>query len=306
MSKDVQYLDLFLEMLSAEKGSSKNTLMAYQKDLKNFFEKTGHKAEAINYEDLQTYLVSLTDQGFQQSTLSRKKSCLRQYFLFLQKEGIRTDNPAKLLKVSKIQRPLPKVLSAEDMMHFLDFLSKQTTMEGIRLYAMVELLYGTGLRVSELVTLPLKSITNDLEGEKLNTALIIKGKGGKERLLPLNDITLKALKAYLPYRSLYLKKSPLKGEIYFFPSSSKDGHVTRQRFAQLLKEYATLAGLRGADLSPHTIRHAFATHLLQNGANLMVIQKLLGHQDISTTQIYTHVQPEHLKDLVETYHPLAS
>lgn len=298
-------VDAFLEMLVAERGVSRNTIEAYRQDLEHFdaFLKESHPpksslAEATSHH-INAYLTNLSRQGRQATTLSRRLSALRQFYQFLVSEGRVTNDPTATIDTPHHKRSLPKILSEEEIIRLLEIARSQTDAEGCRLYAMLETLYASGLRVSELVSLPFTSV----HPNKLY--LIIKGKGGKERLVPLSEHAISALKPYLALRTFFLKKAGSTGEKWLFPSHSKEGYLTRQRFGQLLKELAVKANLDVDKVSPHIIRHAFATHLLSHGADLLAIQKLLGHADLSTTQIYTHVVTDHLKHLVNHHHPLA-
>lgn len=298
-------VDAFLEMLVATRGAAQNTVAAYHQDLGQFSsfleEKMGHASSllCVTADHINQYLMELSQQGREAATLSRHLSALRQFYHFLVSEGWATHNPTLTVDTPRSRRPLPKILSEEEIIRLLETARGQTNPEGRRLYALLEVLYASGLRVSELVSLPLTSAHPD------KSFLLVKGKGGKERLAPLSEPARDALKAYLPVRSAFLKKADPPSEKWLFPSSGKEGHLTRQRFGQLLKELALVANLDATKVSPHVIRHAFATHLLRRGADLLSIQKLLGHADLSTTQIYTHVATDHLKVLVNNHHPLA-
>lgn len=294
------HLDRFLEMMAAERGAARSTLSAYEADLKDFFSfiKT-HDPALITLKNIQDYLV--LQKNLSVSTVARRISCLRQFYKFLMSEGYITENPTSLLEAPRHQRKLPIVLSEEDVNRLLDGAKAWGGAEGQRLSALLEILYATGFRVSELVSLPLTTAIGVLKSEK--PLLIVRGKGNKDRVVPLTPAALEKLKNYLGSRKSFLPKG--KESPWLFPSSSRIGHLTRQRFGQLLKELALKVDLNPALLSPHTVRHAFATHLLRHGANLLVVQKLLGHSDISTTQIYTHVAQDDLTEMVEAYHPLA-
>lgn len=298
-------VDAFLEMLVATRGAAKNTIEAYRQDLGCFsvFLKEASPLQSslleVTPQQVNAYLVSLSRQGREATTLSRHLSALRQFYQFLVSEGWTASNPTAIIDRPRHQRPLPKILSEEDIVHLLDVARDLTDPEGVRLYAMLETLYASGLRVSELVMLPFTAFHPN------KPYLLIKGKGGKERIVPLGEPAISALKTYLAIRPSFLQRAGSLGEKWLFPSSSKEGHLTRQRLGQLLKELALRANLDADKISPHVIRHAFATHLLKHGADLLAIQKLLGHADLSTTQIYTHVVTDHLKDLVNHHHPLA-
>lgn len=301
----------FLDMLVAERGASANTVAAYGRDLEDLSAflaaKRGRPIDQASGDDLRAYLErSKTGQGVAARTLARRLSAIRQFFAFVLSEGVRQDDPATALDGPKIGRALPKVLTENDVDALLAAASRTAEdpdrrPEGLRLVALLEVLYATGLRVSELVGLPLAAIARD------GRVLMVRGKGNKERLVPLSDPARAALADYLGVRDHFLVVGREAGQAaYMFPSrTALAGHLTRQRFAQLLKALAIEAGLDPARVSPHVLRHAFATHLLNHGADLRSVQKMLGHADISTTQIYTHVQGERLAALVEAHHPLA-
>ena len=303
------HIEAFLEMLSAERGAARNTLDAYERDLKDFagFLSTRDRAlDAATSRDIRDYLESLTAQGLSASTAARRLSALRQFHGFLFAESIRKDDPCGSIEGPRRARPLPKTLTVEEVDALLAAArlaeDGRTQEEAVlaykraRLVCLMEVLYATGLRVSELVGLPLTAV----RGEE--RFLAVSGKGGRERLVPLSETAREAIGTYLPLRTMRLGDhvSP-----WLFPSRGRQGHLTRHRFAQLLKDLATSAGLDPTRVSPHTLRHAFASHLLANGADLRSVQQMLGHADISTTQIYTHVLDERLKELVQTHHPLA-
>lgn len=291
----------------AERGAAVNTVAAYRRDLNQFLAHAKAKKWRINSlkrKELESYLTSLSQSGMASTSMARKLSCLKQFFRFLYTDGHRKDNPAATIETPKKGRRLPKYLTSEQVTQLLQTAQNKEGPEGLRLIALLEILYASGLRVSELVTLRLSHIRKNKNGPYgYEPFLVIIGKGSKERLAPLNSRALEALNTYMPYRDAFIRendKSP-----WLFPSSSREGHLTRQRFGQLLKELAIEAHIDPELLSPHVIRHAFASHLLEGGADLRVIQELLGHADISTTQIYTHVAGEHLKSLVQHGHPLA-
>ncbi len=300
IQQPILIIDRFLEMMSAERGTAKTTISAYEADLKDFFSfLKGKDSASISSQDIQNYLT--TQKQFSASTVSRRLSCLRQFYKFLMNEGEITENPTSLIEAPHYRRKLPSVLSEDDVIHLLEGAKTWKGPEGLRLLVLLEVLYASGLRVSELVSLSFTTIIEGLKSE--NPFLLIRGKGNKDRLVPLTPAAIKALKEYLKIRSTFLAKgleSP-----WLFPSSSHKGHLTRQRFGQLLKELSLKLGL-SIHISPHVVRHAFATHLLRHGADLLVVQKLLGHSDISTTQIYTHIAQDELTKLVETCHPLAN
>lgn len=311
---DGSLIELYLEMLAAERGAAANTLEAYRRDLEDFSEKLSEQGRAIasaDGDEIRHYLATLSDRGFSAASLARRLSAIRQLYRFLYAEGLRKDDPAAAIEGPKRGRPLPKVLSIGHVDQLL-----ATAREGIddaarpmgerlraaRLNCLLEVLYATGLRVSELVSLPASAARRD------EHMLIVRGKGNKERLVPLNDAAKRAMREYLALRteaeSSKTKKIAIKPSRWLFPSFGASGHLTRQHFARDLKALAGSAGLRAKQVSPHVLRHAFASHLLQNGADLRSVQTLLGHADISTTQIYTHVLEERLKSLVRDLHPL--
>jgi len=301
---DDYLIESFLEMMSAERGASENTLSAYQRDLRNWKFATRNKVFlTLGTGHLEAVLATWQREGIAASTAARKLSTLKQFFLFLQTEGHRKDNPANNLDRPRQGRPLPKVLSEFEVNQLFLTAEKDISPKGIRLLCMLEILYAGGLRVSELVTLTVRS-TN-----RRDNCLLIKGKGGRERLLPLTKTAKDMIEKWALVRELTLPKgfgSIEYHDKFLFPSSSKNGHITRERFAQLLKRLAIKAGLNPKMVSPHILRHAFATHLLSNGADLRSVQTLLGHSDISTTQIYTHVLDKRMRKLVESKHPLAN
>lgn len=301
------HLDAFLEMLTAERNAAPNTKTAYRRDLEEigiFLAKRGKDLTGAASEDLSAYLSMLAAADAKPSTAARRLSALRQYYKFVVGEGWRSDDPTAALDSPKLGRPLPKLLDEDEMARLIQACVALDGAEGARLTALTELLYAAGLRVSELVALPLAAALRD------QPFLIVRGKGSKERMVPLNQSAKAALAAYLEVRPEFLPKdkkgAPVKASPWLFPSRGAAGHLTRQRFGQMLKEIAVKAGIDPARLSPHVIRHAFATHLLDHGADLRALQKMLGHADITTTQIYTHVVSGRLKDLVARHHPLAN
>ncbi len=297
-------------MILTERAASINTMESYRRDLEQFIASVPRISEDIllksTKDDIRKYLALLEKSDFAASTAARKLSCLRQFYKFLFAEGLRTDNPATDLESPRIGRSLPKLLSQEHVSTLLGEAKSEAenkeTLEATRMWALLELLYATGLRVSELVSLPKAAFRS---GEPY---IYVRGKGDKERLVPLSPRALSAVAAYMEILAVTKdSKGKLKypaGGRWLFPSRGKLGHLTRHRFSQLLKELGAKVGLDPKALSPHVIRHAFATHLLANGADLRAVQKMLGHADISTTQIYTHVLEERLKSLVQSKHPL--
>jgi integrase/recombinase XerD len=309
---DERLIDLYLDMLAAERGAAANTLEAYRRDLIDFSvdvaEHGGSIAKAGS-ENIRDYLGRLAARGFSAASVARRLSAIRQLYRFLYAEGNRKDDPAAAIEGPKRGRSLPKVLSVAHVDQLLATARKAMEGDGAimqrvraaRLNCLLEVLYATGLRVSELVTLPASAAQRD------QRMLIVRGKGNKERLVPLNDAAGAAMRDYLALREEAAKarKGSAKAGKWLFPSFGASGHLTRQHFARDLKALAAETGLRAKQVSPHVLRHAFASHLLQNGADLRSVQTLLGHADISTTQIYTHVLEERLKSLVRDLHPLA-
>jgi len=310
---DARLIDLFLDMLAAEQGAGRNTLDAYRRDLTDFsafLAKDGKSFAVAETQSLRDYLADLDSRGFKSSSVARRLSAMRHLFRFLLNERIRSDDPAAILSGPKRGRGLPKVLSISDVDRLLGRAKALTEaaeasahgqLRAARLYCLLEVLYATGLRVSELVTLPLSAARSDAR------MIVVRGKGNKERLVPLNEASRRAMADYLETSEA---PKPAAGKSapaskWLFPSFGESGHLTRQHFARDLKEVAAAAGLAPRLVSPHVLRHAFASHLLHNGADLRIVQTLLGHTDISTTQIYTHVVEERLKSLVRDLHPLA-
>jgi len=302
-------IDPFLEMLSAERGAAPNTLEAYERDLKAFaafLAKRGGSPESAGVADIRAYLGRLARAGMAPRTAARRLSALRQFYRFLLAEGLRGDDPTAGVDSPRQGRVLPKLLSEAEVGLLLDRAQAGEGPEALRLAALVELLYASGLRISELVGLRLAA------AQREQRLLIVQGKGGKERMVPLSPAARQSLSAYLAVRDHFLPTRGKGAEAvkiaspWLFPSRAAEGHITRHRVAQLLKELARQAGLDAAKVSPHVLRHAFASHLLDHGADLRSLQKMLGHADISTTQIYTHVLGERLKSLVQERHPLAA
>jgi integrase/recombinase XerD len=304
-NSDAGLIELFLDMLSAERGASRNTLAAYARDLADFSEHVGAARRGIadaRTEDIRAYLGTLAKRGFAAASVARRLSAVRQLYRFLYAEGRRKDDPSAIIEGPRRGRTIPKVLSIADVDRLLEQAragiaetERLERLRAARLACLLEVLYATGLRVSELVALPVSA------AERNARMLTVRGKGGKERLVPLNEAAKAAMGEYLALLSDAGRGQKSK---WLFPSFGESGHLTRQHFARDLKTLAAAAGLRSDQVSPHVLRHAFASHLLHNGADLRVVQTLLGHADISTTQIYTHVLEERLKSLVRDLHPL--
>ncbi|PDT82770.1 recombinase XerD [Bradyrhizobium sp. Y36] len=311
---DAKLTGLFLDMLAAEQGAGPNTLDAYRRDLTDFSEflgRVGHSFANAETQTLRDYLADLDTRGFKSTSVARRLSAMRHLYRFLLNERIRGDDPAAILSGPKRGRGLPKVLSISDVDRMLrrakelseaEDASPAKRLRSLRLYCLLEVLYATGLRVSELVALPRTAAKRDAR------MIVVRGKGNKERLVPLNEASRQAMADYLAATEAAKgekKKDSLAASKWLFPSFGESGHLTRQHFARDLKELAVASGLQARLVSPHVLRHAFASHLLHNGADLRIVQTLLGHTDISTTQIYTHVVEERLKSLVRDLHPLA-
>jgi integrase/recombinase XerD len=294
-----RHLEAFLEMLAAERGAARLTIAAYRNDLidfAGFLAASGTPLEAGDAVALRRYLAGLARAKMAPRTTARRLSALRQFHRFLLAEGIRPDDPTSQLDSPRLGRPLPKILSEAEMRALIEAAHRVEGAEGLRLACLVELLYATGLRISELVALPLVRLRDQ-------RVLVVRGKGGKERLVPLSQPACAALAAYGAVRDAFLRE----GEIsrFLFPSRGAEGYLTRRRCGQLMKALAMAADIDPARVSPHVLRHAFASHLLDHGADLRSVQQMLGHADIATTQIYTHVLGDRLRTLVETHHPLA-
>lgn len=292
-------------MLASERGLAAKTVEAYQLDLQDVeaFLAASNSPEATSTQDIQRYFTALTKRGMAESTLARRRSALKQFFSFMVAEKWRADNPVLAVPSARRKAHLPTVLSKDDISRLSATAAADGSADGLRLQVLLELTYASGMRVSELVSLKLSHVQRDPKTKKIQPYMMVTGKGNKERLVPLHAGAVAALEQYLEIRGVFLPKHA--DSTFLFPSSGKAGHVTRQRFHQLLKELCLHAGLDPAGCSPHTLRHSFATHLLEGGADLRVIQELLGHADISTTQIYTHVSNARLKEVVADAHPLA-
>ncbi|MGO9786141.1 MAG: site-specific tyrosine recombinase XerD [Stellaceae bacterium] len=292
-------LEAFLEMLAAERGSAAPTLAAYRNDLDQaaaFLKRRDSSLKSASSDDLRRYLATLSHLGHSARTSARRLSALRQFYRFLALEGVRKDDPAAALESPRLPRSLPKILAEDEAGRLIAQARKMKGPEGARLLCLIELLYGAGLRVSELVGLPVAAAKRD------RRFLIVRGKGAKERLAPLSRHSRRALDAYLELRAKFLKEG--ESSRFLFPSRGTEGHLTRRRCGQLLKALARASGIDERRLSPHVLRHAFASHLVDGGADLRSVQEMLGHADIATTQIYTHVQSERLKRVIIN-HPLA-
>ncbi len=294
-----RHVEAFLEMMTAERGAAANTIEAYGRDLGDFagfLAARNTTPEDAGTRDIRDYLAGLTRAGRSAPTGARRLSTLRQFYRFLFAERVRGDDPSAAVDPPRRGRPLPKILSEQDVNALLDAARRQAGARGARLVALLETLYATGLRVSELVSLPNASVTRDPR------FLLVRGKGGKERIVPLSAPAREAIAAYRGLREAFLKGGNGR---FLFPSRGAAGHLTRRRLGQLLKELAAEAGIAPSRVSPHVLRHAFASHLLNRGADLRSVQQMLGHADISTTQIYSHVSRERLVRAHRDFHPRA-
>jgi len=287
--------------MAVERAAARNTLTAYGRDLEDasaFLAGRGRDLATAAAEDVEAYFSDMGARGLSPATAARRRAAVRQFYRFVLGEGWRSDDPSRRVDAPRKGRRLPKVLSREEVSALIAAAGARDGAQGVRLNCMIELIYASGLRVSELLALPLAALARD------PAYLMVRGKGGKERLAPLNDAARAAVKAYLDVRAGFLPKGR-KDNPWLFPSRAAAGRLTARRFAQMLDEAAAVAGIDPVRVSPHVLRHAFATHLLEGGADLRVVQTLLGHADISTTQIYTHVAEDRLVQVVQTKHPLA-
>ena len=305
-------LELFLDMIAAERGAAKNTLEAYRRDLEHyadFLAESGTDALGAGTAIIRAYLARLEAGGLKASSSARRLSALRQFHKFLYAEGHRTDDPSTVIEGPRRGRPLPKTMSVDDVVRLLERAREAASdpehspverVRAARMHCLMELLYATGMRVSELIALPRSAarIAGTVQ------MLTIRGKGGRERLVPLSEPARSAMRLYHEMAKATPSLKAQQTSAWLFPSDSETGYLTRQAFARDLKSLASASGLRALSISPHVLRHAFASHLLQNGADLRIVQELLGHADISTTQIYTHVLDERMKAMVRDLHPL--
>jgi integrase/recombinase XerD len=305
-------IELFLDMIASERGASRNTLDAYRRDLEDyagFLAERGRDAGAATTDEIRAYLAELSRRGLAATSVARRLSAVRQLHRFLYAEGKRDSDPAAVLEGPRRGRPLPTVLSVAEVTRLIagahaavaaKDLSPVEILRAARLACLLEVLYATGLRVSELIALPAGAA-------RAERTINVRGKGNKERLVPLGDAARRAMRVYLDLRAAAAKgkKGAIGEQRWLFPSFGESGHVTRQHVARELKALAVSIGTDPGKMSPHVLRHAFASHMLQNGADLRVVQQLLGHADVSTTQIYTHVLDERLKSLVRDLHPLS-
>ena len=289
-------IEAFLEMMAVERDASPHTLSAYARDLNDAEEAAAGGLMAADETAIEGWFADLSRRGLSPATQARRRSAVRQFYRFALAEGWRADDPSRRLDAPKQGRPLPKTLTSDEIERLIAAASAREGAAGVRLICLMELAYASGLRVSELLGLKVQAVRRD------PTHLIVRGKGGKERLAPLNDAARTAVKAWLVQRDADKARADSS---WLFPSGGKSGHLTPRRFAQLLDQAAVDAGIDPARVSPHVLRHAFATHLLEGGADLRMVQTLLGHADIATTQIYTHVATDRLTHVMNSKHPLA-
>lgn len=305
MQNNIDLIDLFLNAKMAEYGAANNTITAYARDLEDlnqYIKKQKLTFLTASTNDLELFLKSLYQNALSSRTTARKLSVLKQFYKFLYNENILENNPSINLAAPKISNSLPKYLTKDEIISLLNFAKSSKDEVYVRLSAMLEILYSTGMRVTELVSLPMNMFLDKSHKPFIKEVLIIKGKGRKERPTIFNQSAIEAINKYLSG----LSEITLKNSKFLFPSTGKLGHITRQRFFQLLKELSIQVNIDPRKISPHVLRHSFASHLLQNGADLRALQELLGHSDISTTQIYTHILSEQMLKLVKEKHPLAS
>lgn len=298
-------LNGFLDMLAAERGAARNTLEAYQRDIDDYLEFLGGRVlDEVAADDIRGWLADISARGLKASSAARRLSAVRQFHRFLYTEGFSLGDPSAAIEGPRQGRPLPKVISVGDVDRLIETarlsceregMTRAARLRALRMRCLIEMLYATGLRVSELIALPLSAATTR------ERFLVVRGKGDKDRLVPLNEPAREAARAWL----VAWRETGAADSRWLFPAEGESGHLTRQAFGRDLKVLAGAAGLSAASLSPHVLRHAFASHLLQNGADLRVVQELLGHADIATTQIYTHVLDDRLKSMVRDLHPLA-
>lgn len=308
MQDNARWISAFLEAQAAELGAARNTLLAYGRDLKDFDQWLTHRKtyfQDVAQQDVETYLISCDAEGLSRATRARRLSAIKQLYRFAFEEGWRDDNPALQVSGPGRDRKLPKTLSEAEVDRLLEAAraSGRNAADKARNTCLMELLYATGMRVSELVSLPVSAARGDPR------MLLIRGKGDKERMVPLSPPARAALTRWLKLRDEEEAARKAKGQAaskFLFASRGASGHLTRHRFYLLIKEFAATAGVSPDKVTPHTLRHAFATHLLANGADLRSIQTLLGHADVATTEIYTHVLEARLAELVLNHHPLAS
>lgn len=303
----MEFIEQFLETMVAERGAASNSISSYKTDLADFHRfllKYNLQETSVQTENIRELIEYLAQKGLQPRSINRKISAIKSYYEFLISEKYINYNPCLMVDLPRYQANLPTILSVEDIKTLLLYCQKDQSINSIRLKSMIHLLYASGLRVSELVSIKLTNILVNQISKNIKNVFSIIGKGNKERMVVINDQAIASLHDYLAIRHEFLNKKYPASHVYLFPSLSAKGHMTRQNFAILLKQIALKSGLNPEEISPHSIRHSFASHLLEGGADLRVIQELLGHADISSTQIYTHVQTKHLKRALDL-HPLS-
>lgn len=303
----MEFTEQFLEMMIAERGIAKNSVLGYKRDLLDFnIFLIDQKLSAldVNTEHINSFIKFLAAKNLQARSINRKLSTIKTYYAFLVSENYTTHNPVLIVDLPKYSSKLPLILQVAEIKELLDCCDLDKTPEGLRLKAMIHLLYASGLRVSELVSLKLSNLLKSTNKSEIKKIFTIDGKGNKERHVVINDQAISSIREYLLVRDLFIAPHNPKNMLYLFPSIAESGYMTRQNFAILLKQLAIKAGLDPNNVSPHVLRHSFASHLLEGGADLRVIQELLGHADISTTQIYTHLQTNYLKKILNECHPL--
>ncbi len=303
----MEFISQFLEMLLAERALSKNSILSYKRDLldfRNYLAKQKLSEFSITTENARNWIEYLAVNGLQARSINRKISTIKSYYEFLINENHTNLNPLLNVDLPKYQNQLPEILSIDEIKSLLEYCSQDNSPKSVRLNAMIHLLYASGLRVSELVSLKLSDVLTNKMSREVRKVFSVLGKGNKERIIVINEQAVNSLVKYLAVRDNFVNKTKPKNLIYLFPSSAATSYMTRQNFAILLKSAALYAGLNPEHISPHVLRHSFASHLLEGGADLRVIQDLLGHADISTTQIYTHLQTNHLKKAL-LHHPLS-
>lgn len=305
----MNFITQFLEMLTAERGVAKNSIISYQRDLLDFRQfLSSNKLNELtaNSQNISSFIQYLAQKKLSARSINRKLSTIKNYYNFLISENHTDTNPVILVDLPRYKPPLPSALSISEIKQLIDFCNHDSSPMGIRIKAMIYLLYASGLRVSELVSLKMSSILINKASGEIRKVFTVLGKGNKERAVVINDQAAKSLQEYLSVRGHFINPKLARSKLYLFPSLSAAGYMTRQNFAISLKQLALEAGLEPERVSPHVLRHSFASHLLEGGADLRTIQELLGHADIGTTQIYTHIQTEHIKKTLQQYHPLAS
>ena len=302
----MEFIEQFLEMMVAEKGIAKNSVVSYKRDLmdfRSFLTQEKLTELSVATKNIRDFIEYLSKHSLKARSINRKLSTIKGYYEFLVSENHIINNPVLMIDLPKYQSTLPSILSIDEIKTLLNSAAEDRSHKGLRLKTMIQLLYASGLRVSELVNLKFSNILTNKASSDVKKVFTILGKGNKERLIVINEQTKLSLSEYLKIRHVFVSPQYPQTALYLFPSPATSGYMTRQNFAILLKQLAVKAGLDPDLVSPHVLRHSFASHLLENGADLRVIQELLGHADISTTQIYTHIQTKHLKKTLEN-HPL--